>query len=124
LIEYGGNKEILPQKEILELYKNKMLSNLDVESYSPKKILLVNAMLMMEGKQIKTLQYLVDECFEDIKSGKYKRCTAFYSSNCKTDIQPGNGLPNTYFGSPAITCSLYIEFLNLYKLRFFGSHFS
>jgi hypothetical protein len=68
-------------------------------------------------------QDLVDNCFNAIEKGEFKHSNPFFSSNKLTDCQPEIDLPNTYFGSPAITCSLYIEMLNLYRKKYYGSYY-
>lgn len=42
---------------------------------------------------------------------------AFYCSNNHTDVDTKTGLNNAYFGGPALTISLYLEFLNLLRMR-------
>ncbi len=64
---------------------------------------------------------LFHACFERMESETFDPMKAFYCSNLVTDVQPDGVSPNTYFGSPAITWSLHLEFLNLYRLRFHGA---
>lgn len=66
---------------------------------------------------------LFEKCFEQVTEGLYERVVPLYCSNLHTDLQPDGNSPNTYFGSAATTCSLYLEFLNLYRYRFHGAFF-
>lgn len=47
-----------------------------------------------------------------------------YSGNLKTDLQPDGKTPNSYFGSKAITGAAYVEFLNFYRYRRYGSFYT
>ena len=123
LIGYAHHKELMPDLKLLDEYLKLMAEQLDKKSISPQSILLMNTILLFDI-DLTNHRPLIQFCFEEIVQGKYKQNTAFYSSNAVTDFQPGTTLPNTYFGSTAITCSLYIEFLNLYRKKLFGAYYS
>jgi hypothetical protein len=122
LIGYGHHKEMIPNLELLDEYLTLMAEKLDKKSYSPQSVLMMNTILLFDIDLAK-YQSHIQTCFNEIAQEKYKHNTAFYSSNSATDTQPGTTMPNTYFGSPAITCTLYLEFLNFYRKKMFGSYY-
>jgi hypothetical protein len=107
----------LVNKYVKEL-KQKKLNEVDDLEY----LLLVNSFFYLDTID-ENVEDFFAKCFSKIISLDYKIPYPYYSCNRKTDTQPGTNLPNTYFGSPAITCSLYLEFLNLYRKRFYGAYY-
>ncbi len=69
------------------------------------------------SKKATTYQYkkLIDYCFSCILNDKYQANETYFESHPNLDKNPHILRPNTRFGSPGITCPLYIEFLNLYR---------
>lgn len=122
LCAYSGNKDLIPDSAILNEYINELYSSYTREHLQIQRIFLVNAILFLNS-DLNKYENLIENCLNDISEKQYKEKTPYYSGNIHTDLQPGTNLPNTYFGSPAITCSLYIEFLNLYRNRFYGSFY-
>ena len=113
---------MIADRSIVDEYISELYANHAMESQPILRILLMNTLLLMNA-DLNKYELLIKKCMYDISEERYKENTAFYSGNIKTDTQPNTCLPNTYFGSPAITCSLYIEFLNLYRKRFYGSYY-
>lgn len=125
LLGYGNHKTHLEKNQlesmVLELLKQLQEGHSD--NFSLETILLTNTILLFNLPDNESYNLLFKKCFEDVEKSNYIKAAPYYSSNKKTDCQPNTNEPNTYFGSPAITCSLYIEFLNLYRKRFYGSFF-
>ena len=122
LAYFTGNDEMVQDGQLVERYINKLKDNLNDPSHSDRHILLANSMLFLDvgeghfaGLSDNILTRLNQEC--------YKQISAVYSSNVSTDYQTDGKSPNTYFGSAAITCSLYLEFLNLYRKRVDNCYF-
>ena len=103
-------------------YMEKMYSELNPSDFFLDKILFASSVLYL-GLEVEKFQSVFQECFAEIDSERFMRNAALYSCNLKTDLQPDGKSPNTYFGSPAITCSLYLEFLNLYRKRVYYSYY-
>jgi hypothetical protein len=120
LCAYGSRKEMIPELSVLNKYTAELCSELAHENQPLYRVLLANAILFID---LQGHEELMENCMKDIDVQNYREALPFYSCNIHTDQQPGTNLPNTYFGSPAITCSLYIEFLNLYRKRFYGSYY-
>lgn len=122
LVGYGNHKELAQNRVVVNDYLGQLRKQLNADAISPQNILLMNTILLFDVDLLPYEQH-VEMCFDKVIQGEYTKNAAFYSSNVKTDFQPGTNRPSTYFGSPAITCTLYIEFLNLYRKKTFGSYF-
>lgn len=122
LCGYGNYIDMIPEKNIINKYISELFEQLKKEERPLHRVLLANSILFLNIDLNEHFDFL-NNCFSDIAVDKYKETTPMFSGNIKTDTQPNTCLPNTYFGSPAITCSLYIEFLNLYRKRFYGSYY-
>ncbi|MCS6934663.1 MAG: hypothetical protein NZM35_05895, partial [Chitinophagales bacterium] len=77
-------------------------------------VLLANGMLLFNYTP-DILKSLTKHIFTYIHNKEYRKPYPFYSSNAVTDYAPMSGKPHSYFGSPAITTALFLEFLRLYK---------
>ena len=121
LLHYGKH-EIKYSKEFLKRMFADLVKKINHENCNFKRVLLVNSFLFFNYPD-KELNNLIEQIFDSIKNESYKKNSAFYSSNVKTDAQPKTNIPNTYFGSPGITCSLYLEFLNTYRERIHDSYY-
>lgn len=89
------------------------LSAPDQLSDSPlNHLLLANGLLLLK---MDLPAGIVEYCFAQICNKKYMQPLPLYSSNAKTDFDTHTNQPHSYFGSPAITTALYLEFLHLYK---------
>jgi hypothetical protein len=122
LVGYGNHYELIDNKIILKRYISELDTHLFNNNNFQNRILFANSQLL-SNYNLNENSDLFGQCFYDIKNEMYNNIFPFYSSNIETDYQPHSHAPNTYFGSPAITCSLYIEFLNLYRKRFYGSYY-
>ena len=111
-----------PDVTVLRAYANELYIQLTQDSEKINHVLFAVALLYFDF-EIQHHERLFLDCFLAIENKLFEQSSPFYSGNIQLDVQPNIGLPNTYFGSPAITGSLCIEFLNLYRLRFYGSHF-
>lgn len=118
-LKYDG---VLISKTIADSYFELLRQQLEDSIDSFSQLLVLISMLHL-NRDLDCYEKLIDDCFIAIDNGKFRDSNSFFSSNKNTDCQPGTDLPNTYFGSPAITCSLYIEFLNLYRKKMFGSYY-
>ncbi len=114
--------EITLKKTVQDEYFGRLHKALNDSTDSFSRLLVVNSMLFL-NREMDNFNQLIEDCFSSIDKGEFKLPNAFFSSNKRTDCQPGTEQPNTYFGSPAITCSLYIEFLMMYCKRVFGSYY-
>ncbi|MCF8460600.1 MAG: hypothetical protein K9G46_07745 [Flavobacteriales bacterium] len=123
LAYFTGNNEIVQDERLIEEYISQLKVNLNNISQSDRQILLANALLFLDGEK-DYLNNLSDVILARLNEECYNQTFAIYSSNVNTDYQPDGKSPNTYFGSPAITCSLYLEFLNMYRYRFHGGYYS
>lgn len=117
LAKYGNQPALLPEKEVLEDYIFQLESELDEITQSPRTILFFLFLLLFD-QDVNKYEKRLEQLLHHIREHHYKETTAFYSSNRNTDYQPGNLQPQTYFGSPAVTCSLYLEFLFLYFKKY------
>ena len=122
LCAFSKHQTMIPDDNTLQHYIIELYPNLKVEDSPMHRILLMNGLLFMD-KNLNEHESLIENCLKDISKELFKESYPLYSGNIHTDRQTGTNLPNTYFGSPAITCSLYIEFLNLYRKRFYGSYY-
>lgn len=117
LAKYGNQPELVLEKELLNDYILQLESELDETTESPK-IILFFLFLLLFDQDVNKYEKRLEQLLHHIREHRYKETTAFYSSNRTTDYQPGNLQPQTYFGSPAVTCSLYLEFLFLYFKKY------
>jgi hypothetical protein len=86
-------------------------------------VLVANSLLLLNNKE-EGIHSWFDTCIDRIRTDSLKEIRAFYCSNLQTDVQSDGHSPNTYFGSSAISYSLYLEFLNMYRYRFHGAYYS
>ncbi|MBL7776846.1 MAG: hypothetical protein JNK66_00980 [Chitinophagales bacterium] len=93
-------------------YKKK-LSASDWLERSPLNHLLLSIGLLLFKTDLP--EELTTLCFHQILNKNYTLPQPLYSSNVKTDFDKNTNQPHSYFGSPAITTALYLEFLHLYK---------
>lgn len=122
LCGYGNYLDMIPEKNIINQYISELYAQLKKEEQPLHRVLLGNSILFFDV-DLREHTSILNKCLSDISEDIFRRPTPMFSSNINTDCQPDKNLPNTYFGSSAITCSLYIEFLNLYRKRFYGSYY-
>jgi|688.fasta_scaffold342609_2 hypothetical protein len=122
LAGYGNHGELIDNKSFIDKYIAELHGLLVSRNNFESRMLFTISLLFCNHNLIEYLN-LFEKNFSDIEAGIYTNIFPLYSSNKKTDFQPNTHEPNTYFGSQAITCSLYIEFLNLYRKRFYGSYY-
>lgn len=125
LLGYSNHKINLENEQLESVVFDllKRLKDSASDNFSLETVLLANTILFFDLPDTEEYNFLFEKCFEDIENSNYTMVAPYYSSSRKTDAQPNTNLPNTYFGSPALTCSLYIEFLNLYRKRYYGSFY-
>lgn len=119
---YGRHEELMPPAEILDKYVSLLEKQSDTDTFSLDSVLLANTLLFF-GLDVERYKNIYDHCFNDLACENYKQVTTYFSSHNVIDYDKETGKHNTLFGSNAITCSLYLEFLNLYRMRIFGSYY-
>lgn len=123
LCYYGNHKSLIPDSKTVNQYIFDLYHEIDENSDLPKNILLMNSILFFR-LDLEKHDNLISQCINDIQSEKYKCSSIYYSSHIPTSSRPKESIYYTCYGSPAITCSLYIEFLNLYRKQIYGSYYS
>ena len=124
LTYFSGNDDMVTNHQVVEGYVSQLINNLNESSFNDRHILLANSLLFLDSVGKDHLTDLSEHILEKLDQEFFKQISAVYSSNINTDYQPDGKSPNTYFGSHGISCSLYLEFLNLYRFRFHGAYFS
>ena len=119
LVGYGNRNELVPKKITIDKLYSSYSDNFR-NSFSLNNVLKINSLLFFYD--IENLQ-LMETCINEIRQEKYKENAPYYSSNSRLNIDPLKKTPHTFFGNSAITCSLYLEFLNLYRKRFYGCYY-
>jgi hypothetical protein len=107
-----SHNDLLPSQKIITTNLNKLVNELSYSNNSLDFLFLANAILMLE-KTFNEYFELFNYCLSKLKRGDCIEILTYYTGNSLI----GNEESNSYFGSKAMTCSLYIEFLNLYKER-------
>lgn len=118
LICYGNHDDMKPSQEKLNLIINQLYVQLDYENESLDFLFLANTILFF-NLDIHDYSTLIKYSFKKLEEKKHTDIAIYYSGNSKISTPE----TNAYFGSPGMTCSLYLEFLNLYRKRIFGSYY-
>ena len=118
----SGNNEMVQDGRLVEEYINQLHENLNNSCHSDRHVLFANSLLFLNNRENGFQTDLFENILARLNDERYQQIVAIYSSNVNTDYQSDGKSPNTYFGSPAVTCSLYLEFLNLYRKRFYNSY--
>lgn len=119
LICYGNHADMKPSSEKLNVIINKLYEQLEYENESLEFLFLANTILFF-NLDIHIYSKLIKYVFKKIEEKKQTDIAIYYSGNSKISTPE----TNAYFGSPAMTCSLYLEFLNLYRKKVYGTYFS
>lgn len=119
LICYGNHADMKPSNEKLNVIINKLYEQLEYENESLDFLFLANTILFF-NLDIHIYSKLIKYVFKKIEEKKQTDIAIYYSGNSKISTPE----TNAYFGSPAMTCSLYLEFLNLYRKKVYGTYFS
>ena len=122
LFYYGNHKDLLPETDRLDQYINQLYAGLGEISNSPRHILFANSLLFL-GVCLESHSGLINKCMEMLTELDYKNHMVYYSSHNIRPLRSNEKKPFVYFGSSAINCSLYIEFLNIYRKRNFGLYY-
>lgn len=122
LCKYGKYHDMLPNSKVIDSYITDLKKDIDIPTFFHKHVFLANALLFFDVN-IKDHPELLNTCIKNIQLKKYTEHTAYYSSHIPTINRPREDKYYTCFGSSAITCSLYLEFLNLYRKRFYGKYY-
>jgi hypothetical protein len=84
--------------------------------------LLAAVSLLIFNEESDSANKLYEECIDFDKM--INQPFAFYCSNSMIDYNFETRLHNAYFGAPALTIAIYIEFLNLFRIKKTGRSFS
>lgn len=122
LFGYENNKDANVNYDVVNQLIFELYRSCNEVSLSPLKVLVMNSALFFD-LDLEKYSDLVTACFRDIDLEYYKLCSAYYSSHIPTIERPKEDIYYTCYGSSAITCSLYLEFLNLYRKRYYKSYF-
>lgn len=118
LICYGNHAEMNPSKEKLKVIINDLYEQLEYENESLDFLFLANAILFF-NLDIHEHSKLIKYCVTKLEEKKHTDIAIYYSGNSKISTPE----TNAYFGSPGMTCSLYLEFLNLYRKKVYGAYY-
>lgn len=110
LIKYGNNTSMILSKEQLDKIMKTLYSQLNIEDEQLDKLFFINAVFLLDLHIDTSYDALIEKCFLDVQLNKYTEVEPYFTSHkviTKHHI--------SYFGSPGVTSSLYLEFLNLYR---------
>lgn len=122
LLGYGSWSELIETDGIAESYFSDLYKDLNTPSTSAKSVLLMNSILFFSS-DLEPHNDLVARCMNEIDSKVFSYPTSYYSSRKPVEIDSKDHRFYTCYGSAAITCSLYLEFLNLLRKRVYGSYY-
>lgn len=119
LYYYENHDYLSNNKNKVEEYLSENLSDILLEDFSLKYLFISNVVLMLEIDKTIEIEILFERCFSILKTQKYFELLEYYNSNSICDIDQHTNTPNTLFTAKGINHALLIEFLNLYKIRYF-----
>lgn len=118
LYHYGQHADMRPAPAVLDKIIARLYEKMTNDEDSLDFLFLANLLLFFDADP-KAHAPLMDQCFAFIADRKYDEIRIYYSGNSKIS----EAHQNAYFGSPGITCSLCVEFLNLYRKRVYGNYY-
>lgn len=114
LYALGGHNELLISKNLVLNTINELYESLDNETFNLNHLFLLNTILYFK-LNFRNYNNLLNLCIFNLKNQANIDPIPYYSSNIIYDKHPDKNEPVNYFGSSALTASLFLEFMNLYK---------
>lgn len=119
LYYYEHHLDMLPSENNISDNLKRLFDELEYHNRTMDLLFFTNAVLMFD-KTLNDYTELINYCLSQVRQGDFNKIRSYYTGHSLL----GTKETNSYFGSKAMTCSLYLEFLNLYRKKISGSFFS